>query len=251
MSNTVTSKGIISATVFGWFLLAACGAESPLDPEALVSRIMIHSGDDQVGPAGSKLPLPLAVQVTDSGDRGVPDVRIHWQLTSGTGELRSWPEDLPLTQPFTVSDRYGVARVLFRPTEPGTSTVAAWVAGLEGSPAIFAINAILPADVVIRFGAIFDCYGSPSTMDPSRFLGPDGSSDVTVEVGATVDWIYGEWMGPGCRAQVVSTSVPAGGEPIDSGIIRPGQHFRFVPDVAGTWEFTDAINGGSGTLTAW
>jgi len=47
---------------------------------------------------------------------------------------------------------------------------------------------------------------------------------------------------------VKSTVVPDGGQPFDSGIVRPGDPFVFTPRVAGTWELTDVINGGTGKL---
>ena len=76
------------------------------------------------------------------------------------------------------------------------------------------------------------------------------SNDVTVPVGAKVEWQYAEWLFQSCEARITSISVPPGGEAFDSGIIKPGLPFQFVPRVAGTWEYIDAINGGSGKLTA-
>jgi hypothetical protein len=68
-------------------------------------------------------------------------------------------------------------------------------------------------------------------------------------LGARVTWVYMEWVHPACTARVVSTLEPPGGTPFDSGILRPGQPFTFVPNVVGTWEFIDELNGGSGRLT--
>jgi hypothetical protein len=76
------------------------------------------------------------------------------------------------------------------------------------------------------------------------------SGDVTVLVGAKVEWQYAEYLSQSCEARITSISVPPGGEAFDSGIIKPGLPFQFVPRMAGTWEYVDAINGGSGKLTA-
>lgn len=103
-----------------------------------------------------------------------------------------------------------------------------------------------PAAVTFHFGNLFDC-GDPD-QDPTRFRDGLGSSEVTLRVGATVEWVYDSYMHPACTARIVSTLVPAGGASIDSGILKPGESFKFVPAVAGTWRFTDLISGGSGAL---
>lgn len=102
------------------------------------------------------------------------------------------------------------------------------------------------AEVTIRFGNLFDC-GDPA-LDPTVFRDGKGSSQVYVRVGAKVQWVYESWMHPACTARIVSTLVPPGGLPIDSGILKPGESFEFTPAVTGTWQFTDLISGGSGAL---
>jgi hypothetical protein len=103
-----------------------------------------------------------------------------------------------------------------------------------------------PAEVTIRFGNIFDC-GDPE-LDPTLFRDGTGSSQVFVRLGAKVQWVYEPWMHRACTARIVSTLVPPGGRPIDSGILKPGESFEFAPGVPGTWQFTDLISGGSGAL---
>ena len=203
-------------------------------------------GDLRVAAAGSRLPLPLAVRVTGGQGTGVPNVRVKWDAPPGAGELLSFPEERPLDSPFTATDADGVARVVYRPTVAGVRTVTASVPGLRGSPVRFTTSATGPMDVLIRFGPFFDC--TPPN-DPSNFVGPTGSSHVTARLGATVTWVYMEWVHPACTARVVSTLEPPGGKPFESGTLRPGQPFTFVPNVVGTWAFTDELNGGSGRLT--
>jgi hypothetical protein len=78
------------------------------------------------------------------------------------------------------------------------------------------------------------------------FLGaPDDSSDVTVPIGAPVEWV--NWLE---SARIMSTSAPPGGASFDSGELSQGERFEFVPDVAGTWEYVDPVSGATGTLTA-
>jgi len=59
---------------------------------------------------------------------------------------------------------------------------------------------------------------------------------------------YADYLSYACAARFKSTSVPPGGTPFDSGVIHAGDTFEFKPDAVGNWTFTDAINGGSGTL---
>jgi hypothetical protein len=67
-------------------------------------------------------------------------------------------------------------------------------------------------------------------------------------VGTRVGIHYADYLLPVCTARFKSTSVPAGGTPFDSGVIHAGDTFEFKPDAVGNWNFTDVINGGSGTL---
>ena len=53
-----------------------------------------------------------------------------------------------------------------------------------------------------------------------------------------------EWVGS-CEARIVSQSVPAGGQPFDSGLLI-GQSFRFVPHVPGEWTYVDVVYGRTG-----
>lgn len=229
-------------------VLAACGGDGPTNPPEPEARapaaIAIVSGQDQQGKAGEPLPEPFVVRVTDDRGDGVEGVEVTWRVTTGAGHFG--PDLYPTEESSTVSvdtDPDGTARVFFRPAILGTSTVAADVSGL--SPVRFTTDV---AVVVILFGPIFDC----TPGDPNHFLGPDGTSDVAVPVGTPVEWVYAPYLVPStCEARVTSSSEPPGGEPIDSGILTPGERFRFVPAVAGTWEYRDGTNeGADGTLTA-
>jgi hypothetical protein len=85
------------------------------------------------------------------------------------------------------------------------------------------------------------------------FQGPLPSGAVIVHARTPVEWAlpYDAWGSApeSCESRIVSTSVPPGGQPFDSGMLRPGQAFRFTPNVAGTWEYQDVMGGGGGRLT--
>jgi hypothetical protein len=203
----------------------------PGPPTTTGAAIAAVSGNDRVGKAGEYLQLPLAVRVTDPWGEGVRHVHVFWQVTSGAGRFSA--------RPASRTDPDGTAEMRFMPTAAGTGTVAAEVAGLQGSPVTFSIS--VPV-VVIR---LTDWLDFGLRVDPF-FSGPEGSSDVTVPMGTTVEWSVNVET-----AQIVSTSEPAGGEPFDSGALADGERFQFVPGVAGTWEVEDQVSGATGTVTVW
>jgi hypothetical protein len=233
--------------LIGCLMLAACD-NGPTAPVA--NQITIAGGDNQVGVPSAWFPNPLAVRVTGAGNRGVPNVKVYWQIASGVGSLGSFPLAQPLTQSFTFTDADGVARVFVQLPVIGTSLVAASIAELPDRAVAFTATVRAPVQapaLVFSFGPMFDC--TPFT-DPSIFGVTSGASDGTIPVGAKVEWTYAPWLSGSCRARITSISVPPGGEPFDSGIISAGESFQFVPRVAGTWEYVDALNGGRGTFTA-
>ena len=91
---------------------------------------------------------------------------------------------------------------------------------------------------------MFDCtpFSDPSTFSLNRL------ADIVVEVNSSVSLSYYLGLDGSCSARVKTTFVPDGGEGFDTGILHSGEAFVFTPRVAGMWEFTDVINGGSGHL---
>lgn len=235
--------------------LYACGGDGvgdgPTEPPPTPRQpavIALVSGNDQDGKAGGVLADPLAVRVTDARGDGLGGVKVTWHVTSGAGELWSeeWEQLNELRDEGTRTDATGVTRIFFRPTVVGTSTVTAEVGGIQGSPVVFVTNASV---MVIGFGYFSDCTDD----EASFFQGPDGSRDVAVPVGTTVEWwgVGTEWLPASCtNARIASTLEPPGGEPFDSGILTLDDSFEFTPGVAGTWEYVDQITGETGTLTA-
>jgi hypothetical protein len=85
------------------------------------------SGDGQTGPAGTELPQPLVVEVTDAFGNPIEGVAIAWTPDGGS-----------VSQPSTVTDgagRTSVTRIL-GPTA-GVQTTLASAEGLAGSPVVF------------------------------------------------------------------------------------------------------------------
>jgi hypothetical protein len=210
----------------------------PLPPTALGAV----STRDWLGTPGVYLSAPFAVRVTNGIGVGVPGIDVAWRVLAGAGQFGSFPELRP-DSGLSRTDSSGIARIFFQPGPSVSSKVTASVAGLFGSPVLFTVSTV--PTVVIRFGAMFDCYPEPDPEDPSLFDEPKGP----IPVGTVVEWIYGTWMHASCRARIVSRSVPAGAQPIDSGILAPGQSFRFLLNIAGDWVYEDVINGGQGVLS--
>lgn len=237
----------------------------PLAVATLAVAIACHSDVDGVTDPGPVIPEPfaivainahadatigepvtLAARVLDADGHKISGVAVAWSVTAGAGCFLTGTACVPDAVSIS-TDADGVSAAHFQAAEVGMHAVAAAVNGLSGSPVSFSVES-LPVVVVVNFGPLFDCTGG---SDPSTFRGPDNSSDVSVPLGAAVEWVYASWLSPGCEARVVSTSRPLGGDDIDSGPLRPGIGFRFVPNVRGTWTFVDVNHGGEGTLTVF
>lgn len=234
----LSSSLVVSAT------LVACSDSASAPPAP--TNLDVNGLQTQTAVFGNNVTAPLGVRVTDAQGRGVQSVRVQWRVVAGAGTLIG----LLQSDQSTATDNLGRSTVDVLATSIGEIQVEASVPGLVGSPVVFSIDVVRPPDVVIRFGPIFDCYGTPANNDPSVFAGPSGRNDVSVIVGATVEFIYAPYLPPSCTARVVSSVEPPGGDRIDSGILGTGGSFRFVARVPGTWTFSDVLNGGSGTLTA-
>jgi plastocyanin len=188
------------------------------------------SGSNQQGKAGEWLDQPLVVRVTNVPSVGISDVEVQWRVTSGDGAF-DFDRGNPVSVISSRTDRDGFAQVAFRPSVFGQSAVAASVVGVQGSQVSFTIDAT--AVVISNYWALH---------------GPDGSRDVTVPVGATVEWVNSR-----IRATIRSTSTPPGGSSFESGELSQSDRFQFVPTVVGTWEYVmrlDETHAEAGTITA-
>lgn len=211
-------------------LLVACSGDGLLMPPSPSSAasILVVSGNDQEGMAGDPLAAPLVVRVTDASGVGVGNVWVTWRITSGAGRFRDERGNILASPPSTRTGPDGLARVIFEPLILDRITVEAGLKDRSDASVTFSADA---RGVVIHLWL--------------WITGPDNTPDVTVPIGTLVEWR--NWLSSG---RVASTSSPAGGASFDSGRLGEQDRFQFVPEVAGTWEYTNQVTGERATLTA-
>ncbi|MEP6729645.1 MAG: hypothetical protein ABJE10_03350 [bacterium] len=206
-------------------------------------RVSAVQGSGQNVYVGDAAPIPLVIRVSGADNKGVPNVPVNWRVETGAGDI----EHANNSGTFGFTDSLGLAFASFRATAPGVNNVSASTPSLPSAAATWQVIAWKVPKVVIRMEVAFDCDGA------AAFKGPDGASNVTVQVGDVVEWDFGDAPATGgfmCEARFRSTSLPAGGNSIDA-IMSLGDRFQFVPNVAGTWAFEDLLYSNvKGTLTA-
>lgn len=197
------------------------GSPVTFETEATVTgaRLARVAGNDQEGKAGESLDEPLVVRLTNARGQGVANVEVTWRLASGAG-LLNWEgsgSDSASISTSTAPD--GGARTALTPTALGATTVVASVDRLDVPAVLFAADATVLVIHNAYWGGV---------------LGPGGSDpDVTVPAGTPVEW--GNYYST--PVHVASTSAPPGGRSFDSGTLNENGRFRFVPKVAGVWEW--------------
>jgi len=230
-----------TALACAWLSFAsACDRDSAIAP--VPPLVAVVSGNNQEVHDGFRLSSPLAVRITGAGGSPASGIEVAWRVTFGSGEFHSFPNDQPVSAAVAITDADGVARIYFLPTVLGQSVITATAEAVTSAPATF-IATDRPR-FEISFGPIFDC--TPFN-DPSLFS-LNNSATMVSQVNVPVSIGYYSWLDNSCTARVKTTAVPDGGEPFDTGILHPGETFLFTPRVAGSWEFTDVINGGTGLL---
>ncbi|HYC30784.1 MAG TPA: Ig-like domain-containing protein, partial [Gemmatimonadales bacterium] len=188
---------------------------------ASANGLAIVSGQDQVAAAGSALPEPLMVQVTDAFGNPIEGVTIAWTAEGGG----------TLSAPSSVTDAGGLASVLrtLGPTA-GSQRTLATSEGLAGSPAAFLHTATpgsaagvqivggdgqqgppgarLPADLAVR---VTDADGNPITGAAVTWVvtGGGGTMDPATSTTdangqATTGWTLGPQVGANTAQAVVS-----------------------------------------------
>ncbi len=70
-------------------------------------------------------------------------------------------------------------------------------------------------------------------MENIAFVAPDGSDEVTIQLGPTVGWINRDNV----QHDPTSDQVPAGGNAFNSPLLSNGESFVFEPNVTGTWVY--------------
>ena len=243
MFRVCSNTSFFRTAVVAVLILCITGCDREAFPEPIAARITVFSGNNQGAADGLRLGQPLAVRLTGVGGAPAPGLAVFWEVEQGSGQSRSYPDDQTLIPAKSVTDSNGVARVYFLPQVLGPSLISA--SAVELAPLSATFVATDKPNVEIVFGPVFDC--TPFN-DPSNFLLANHSPVLTAPVNAKVGLSYATWLASSCTARLRTRSVPEGGEPFDSELLSPGQVFVFTPRVAGTWEFEDVINGGTGRL---
>jgi hypothetical protein len=237
---------IASSVPAAALLLAACSSDSEprlvtpsSTPAALAATISIASGNEQEGKAGERLPQPLVIQVTNASGSGIRDAAVSFEVV-GDGGLNGKDAPGP-TRLSSRTDANGNAQVVLEPYDTGRISVTARVEGTELPPVTFTANA---ASLIVEFR-------SPQSSGAyAAFYGPCRCTrtlnTVSVPIGTPVEWTSVDTS----PYRITATSVPEGGAPFDSGTLSGSSRFRFVPTVAGTWQYRDTISGLAATLRA-
>jgi len=226
------------------FLVAGC--RDATRPER---RLLIYGGNNQVAfDTVTRFRLPFSVRAVDGDGHPLAAIRVDWRILAGSGELMAYPDSERLTDNTTATGTDGVATVSFRSRSLGSAIISASIIG-AGAVEFHAVTdpALVPPDVIITGGPMFDCTGG---ADPTKYWIDSAIRDTILSavVGQRVAIRYADYLSAGCTARFKSILVPAGGTAFETGVIHPGDRFEFKPDAVGNWTFTDAINGGSGTL---
>lgn len=219
------TRASLFMTLFTAVALAACGSDDTTDPVgnggggggggngggdngAEPAAIVVASGDNQSAKTERPLPQPLVVDVTDADGIAVSGATVSWSVASGPGTI----------SPTTAStDAQGQASATFTGgTQVGTSTVRATVSGVDEAAEFTIETSTLVIDMV-----------------NIAFVGPDGTDDVTIPLGATVEWENFDQE----QHTATSTNEPTDGAAFDSELLGNGDTFSFTPGVEGTWTY--------------
>ena len=131
--------------VVGLLAAGTACSDDPGDPGGDPANISLVDGNDQEAEAGTALPAPLRVLVTD--DDGVPleGITVEWNVATGTGSV----------PPSTVTGFDGVASATFTlGPEIGEQIARAELDGVSGSPVVFSATATGDAQPAIQLVSV-------------------------------------------------------------------------------------------------
>jgi adhesin/invasin len=261
--------------------------ESPIAVEATFAVMAVASsanglagvsGDGQTAPAGTELPDPLVVEVTDAFGNPIEGVTITWTPDAGS-----------VSQTSTVTDGSGRTSVtrLLGPTS-GTQTTLASSEGLAGSPVTFSHTvtagsasgvivvsgnnqtappgATLPEGLVVQ---VVDQDGNPVVAAAVTWVVTAGGGTLSPATGATdangraaTQWTLGASAGTNTAQAIVSgvgeatfSATAAAGTPSEirvvSGNDQTGQAGTRLPAALVVQVLDDADNPVSGAVVTW
>ena len=182
-------------------------------------------GDMQNARTSEALAEPLVVRVTEEAPRfddftgsqdrrPVEDVEVLWTITKGIATLSS---------PRSFSDSSGLASVTVTAGPLlGEIEVTATVAGAEGDFVEFELRTTVVLVEILN----------------DRFEVPLGGDSMEVVLGDTIEWVNRDAL----RHAVLSTLEPDTLFSFFSGELLNSQRFRFIPRVAGVFEYEDPLS---------
>ncbi|MEW5931019.1 MAG: Ig-like domain-containing protein [Gemmatimonadota bacterium] len=154
---TVDAAGMITSLKPGTATVTASSGGQQGRTEVTViagaaTRVVAAGGAGQTAPAGTALPTPLSVRVTDADGNPIGGVQVAWTVTSGGGSLRAVAG---------TTDAAGISTAQWT-LGPGTGvqTAAAEVAGLAA--VTFSTNAVAGAVATVSVapdGAVLSALG--------------------------------------------------------------------------------------------
>jgi adhesin/invasin len=122
------SRALALATSLVGIACGGGGGGGPGPTPTQIAKAPTNAGDNQVGPAGQALAMPVAVVVRDASDNPVAGVTVTWTPGTGSGSLA----------PLGTSNANGVATATWTlGANAGAQTATASKTGLAGSPVTF------------------------------------------------------------------------------------------------------------------
>ena len=141
------------------------------------ANINIISGNNQVVPSGTALPVPFLVKVTDASNNPIPGIPVTWKVTSGSLELVS---------PSTMTSPGGEAIAGGVVESPGGTVITVQITAGTVSATFTIMSSIVPATIAIVSGnnqsaqinspfsaplvvQLLDSAGNPASFAPVVF----------------------------------------------------------------------------------
>jgi alpha-tubulin suppressor-like RCC1 family protein len=174
-TRTGSLAGALLATSLAAIAVSCGETTRPPSP----ARVLVESGDSQVGAAGQVLNHPLVVRVTGTSGQGVPGVAVTWTVSAGGGSLSG---------PTTSTDAAGLASVAWTlGVVAGLNRVTAVVAGL--TPRLFVATSTAGPPARLAFSGQPGSVAAGTAISPAVHVAvedafgnliPDATHGVTV-----------------------------------------------------------------------
>ncbi len=204
-------------------LTASCGDSVTLPDEGEAAVLELVSGDDQAGPAGAVLALPLVVRVIDTEGLPVPGQEVTFHVESGGGSAEpatvTTAADGLASATWTLGGAAGAQTLVASTLQGGsgdplevpfTATAIAGSAsvlvGVSGDDQVGPVNSALADSLVVK---ATDALGNPvASVEVTWSVGGGGSiSPVTVVTGADGLAAAERVLGPSSGAQSARATV--------------------------------------------